>query len=230
MPPGSTRATPASTRRRSPAGAGTVASPTTGRTRRSRGSAASCARPPTARRCRSPIPPTRKAFDWWVGLVRDDHAGLSDPYGGSQTGVPGDPFQSGKAAMGSNGSFAIGQLNAAGTIDYDIVQPFLGDGRQAPHPAEHERLRHRGQEQASRRGLGADPGARRTRVPRIDLGQARSRGAGPAVRGVVGHRHLAPAGQPEGDPRGDGGRRGLPAVHRRARARRTTAPSTCSPR
>jgi multiple sugar transport system substrate-binding protein len=75
-------------------------------------------------------PATRKAFDWWVGLVRDDHAGLADPYGGSQTGVPGDPFQSGKAAMGSNGSFAIGQLDAAGTIDYDVVQPFLGtDGK-----------------------------------------------------------------------------------------------------
>jgi multiple sugar transport system substrate-binding protein len=75
-------------------------------------------------------PATRAAFDWWVGLVRDDHAGLADPYGGSQTGVPGDPFQSGKAAMGSNGSFAIGQLNAAGTIDYDVVQPFLGtDGK-----------------------------------------------------------------------------------------------------
>jgi multiple sugar transport system substrate-binding protein len=71
-------------------------------------------------------PATRKAFDWWVGLVRDDHAGLADPYGGSQTGVPGDPFLSGKAAMGSNGSFAIGQLNAAGTIDYDIVPPLLG--------------------------------------------------------------------------------------------------------
>ena len=28
--------------------------------------------------------------------------------------------------MGSNGSFAIGQLNAAGTIDYDIVPPLLG--------------------------------------------------------------------------------------------------------
>ena len=39
---------------------------------------------------------------------------------------PGDPFLSGKAAMGSNGSFAIGQLNAAGTIDYDIVPPLLG--------------------------------------------------------------------------------------------------------
>jgi ABC-type glycerol-3-phosphate transport system substrate-binding protein len=44
--------------------------------------------------------------------------------------VPGDPFISGKAAMGSNGTFAIGQLNAGGTIDYDIAPPFLGaDGK-----------------------------------------------------------------------------------------------------
>ena len=71
-------------------------------------------------------PDNERAFEWWVGLVRDDHAALYDPYGGSQTGVPGDPFISGKAAMGSNGSFAIGQLNAAGTIEYDIVPPLLG--------------------------------------------------------------------------------------------------------
>jgi multiple sugar transport system substrate-binding protein len=71
-----------------------------------------------------------KAFEWWVTLVRDDHAALYDPYGGSQTGVPGDPFLAGKAAMGSNGSFAIGQLNAAGSIDYDIVPPLVGvDGK-----------------------------------------------------------------------------------------------------
>ena len=71
-----------------------------------------------------------EAFEWWVTLVRDDHAAPYDPYGGSQTGVPGDPFLSGKAAMGSNGSFAIGQLNAAGTIDYGIVPPLLGvDGK-----------------------------------------------------------------------------------------------------
>jgi len=70
------------------------------------------------------------AFEWWVGLLHDDHAALYDPYGGSQTGVPGDPFLAGKAAMGSNGTFAIGQLNAAGTIDYDIVPPLLGvDGK-----------------------------------------------------------------------------------------------------
>jgi multiple sugar transport system substrate-binding protein len=71
-------------------------------------------------------PANATAFDWWVGLVHDDHAAPYDPYGGSQTGVPGDPFLSGKAAMGSNGTFAIGQLNAAGTIDYDIVPPLLG--------------------------------------------------------------------------------------------------------
>lgn len=73
-------------------------------------------------------PETWQAAEWWVTLVRDDHAALYDPYGGSQTGVPGDPFISGKAAMGSNGSFAIGQLNAAGSIEYDIVPPLLGAG------------------------------------------------------------------------------------------------------
>jgi multiple sugar transport system substrate-binding protein len=71
-------------------------------------------------------PANQSAFEWWVSLVRDDHAALYDPYGGSQTGVEGDPFLTGKAAMGSNGSFAIGQLNAAGSIDYDIVMPLLG--------------------------------------------------------------------------------------------------------
>lgn len=73
---------------------------------------------------------TAGAAEWWVTLVRDDHAALYDPFGGSQTGVPGDPFISGKAAMGSNGSFAIGQLNAAGSIDYDILPPLLAvDGQ-----------------------------------------------------------------------------------------------------
>jgi multiple sugar transport system substrate-binding protein len=75
-------------------------------------------------------PATIAAVEWWVRLVRDEHAAPYDPYGGSQTGVPGDPFISGKAAMGSNGSFAIGQLNAVGTIDYDVIPPLLGvDGK-----------------------------------------------------------------------------------------------------
>ena len=75
-------------------------------------------------------PATAAAIEWWVTLVRDDHAALYDPYGGSQTGVPGDPFLAGAAAMGSNGWFAVGQLNAAGTIDYDVVPPLIGvDGQ-----------------------------------------------------------------------------------------------------
>jgi len=75
-------------------------------------------------------PETIAAVSWWASLVSQDHAGLYDPYGGSQTGAPGDPFISGKAALGSNGFFAVGQLNEAGNISYDIVQPFLGhDGK-----------------------------------------------------------------------------------------------------
>lgn len=71
-------------------------------------------------------PANQTAFEWWVTLVRDDHAALYDPYGGSQTGVPGDPFLAGRAMMGSNGAFAIGQLNAAETVEYDIIPPLLG--------------------------------------------------------------------------------------------------------
>ncbi|MBI3746356.1 MAG: sugar ABC transporter substrate-binding protein [Chloroflexi bacterium] len=71
-------------------------------------------------------PATSKAIGWWVGLVRDDHAGLYDPYGSSQKGVDGDPFIAGVAAMGSNGSFAIGQLDAEAKVKYDVLPPFLG--------------------------------------------------------------------------------------------------------
>lgn len=75
-------------------------------------------------------PATLEAVNWWVKLVTVDHATLYDPYGGSQTGIPGDPFLAGKAAMGYNGFFAVGQLNSSGAIDYDIAQPLLGaDGK-----------------------------------------------------------------------------------------------------
>ncbi|MEW5990232.1 MAG: sugar ABC transporter substrate-binding protein [Chloroflexota bacterium] len=75
-------------------------------------------------------PATAAAIEWWVTLVRDDHAAPYDPYGGSQTGVPGDPFLAGAAAMGSNGWFAVGQLNAAATIAYDVAPPLVGvDGQ-----------------------------------------------------------------------------------------------------
>jgi multiple sugar transport system substrate-binding protein len=75
-------------------------------------------------------PATLEAVGWWVKLVTVDHATLYDPYGGSQTGIPGDPFLAGKAAMGYHGFFAVGQLNSSGAIDYDIAQPLLGaDGK-----------------------------------------------------------------------------------------------------
>jgi multiple sugar transport system substrate-binding protein len=65
------------------------------------------------------------AASWWASLVQEEHVGLHDPYRGSQTGTRGDPFLAGKAAMGFNGYFAVGQLNASGAIAHDIVQPFL---------------------------------------------------------------------------------------------------------
>jgi multiple sugar transport system substrate-binding protein len=75
-------------------------------------------------------PETIRAAKWWAALVTTDHAALYDPYGGSQTGVPGDPFIAGKAAMGYNGFFAVGQINDTGGIQYDIAQPLKGvDGK-----------------------------------------------------------------------------------------------------
>lgn len=65
------------------------------------------------------------AVSWWTSLVQEEHAGLHDPYGGSQTGTPGEAVLASKAAMGFNGYFAVGQLNDAGAIAYDFVQPFL---------------------------------------------------------------------------------------------------------
>jgi multiple sugar transport system substrate-binding protein len=79
-------------------------------------------------------PETLAAAEWWVSLVRDDHAALYDPYGGSQTGVPGDPFIAGRAAMGYNGFFAVGQLNDTGAINYDVVQPLVGTDGQRHTP------------------------------------------------------------------------------------------------
>jgi multiple sugar transport system substrate-binding protein len=72
-------------------------------------------------------PTTLEAVNWWASLVNQDHAAPYDPYGGSQTGIPGDPFTAGKAAIGYNGFFAVGQLNEIGNLDYDIVQPLIGN-------------------------------------------------------------------------------------------------------
>jgi multiple sugar transport system substrate-binding protein len=65
------------------------------------------------------------AASWWASLVQEEHAGLHDPYGGSQTGTPAEAVLAGKAAMGFNGYFAVGQHNESGKIAYDIVQPFI---------------------------------------------------------------------------------------------------------
>ena len=75
-------------------------------------------------------PETVKAVTWWATLANQDFAAPYDPYSGGQTGVPGDPFIAGKAAMGYNGFFAVGQLNETGEVDYDLAQPLLGaDGK-----------------------------------------------------------------------------------------------------
>ena len=58
--------------------------------------------------------------------------------------------------MGSNGSFAIGQLNAAGTIDYDIVPPLLGTDGKRHTPLSTNGYVMSASERASRPGLGAD--------------------------------------------------------------------------
>ena len=176
-------------------------------------------------------PATRKAFDWWVGLVRDDHAGLCGPVrrvadGGARA------TRSSRArrrwARTARSPSASSTPPAPSTTT--SCQPFLGTDGKRHTPLSTNgyviaaKSEHPDQAWALIQALVAPA------FLEFDLGQARSRRAGPAVRGVVGHRHLAPAGQPEGDPRGDGGRRGVPAVHRRRARRPTTGPSTCSPR
>ena len=70
---------------------------------------------------------TLEAVRWWTSTLQQDFAAPFDPYSGEQTGIPGDPFLAGLAAMGYNGFFAVGQLNGSGSIRYDIAQPFLGN-------------------------------------------------------------------------------------------------------
>jgi multiple sugar transport system substrate-binding protein len=67
-----------------------------------------------------------EALEWWASLSSEDYAAPYDPYSGNQTGVPGDPFAAGLAAMGFNGYFLVGQLNATGEIEYDVRQPPAG--------------------------------------------------------------------------------------------------------
>jgi multiple sugar transport system substrate-binding protein len=65
------------------------------------------------------------ALEWWYDLVQSNGA-LFDPYSGAQTGVPGDPFVAGFAAMGYNNVAGIGQLKASGAFDFGVAQPPMG--------------------------------------------------------------------------------------------------------
>lgn len=70
------------------------------------------------------------AFRWWAEMAHEDHSAPYDVYSGGQTGVPGDPFVAGRAAMGFNNIAFTAQLNEQSEISYDIVQPFKGvDGQ-----------------------------------------------------------------------------------------------------
>ena len=71
-------------------------------------------------------PEVIEALEWWTALPQEDYSAPYDPYSGNQTGVPGDPFSAGLAAMGYNGFFLVGQLNATDTMRYDVVQPPIG--------------------------------------------------------------------------------------------------------
>ena len=66
------------------------------------------------------------AYQWWADMAQEDHSVPVDLYTGEQTGVAGDAFLAGKAAMGFNNVAATTQLNEQSTIKYDIVQPFKG--------------------------------------------------------------------------------------------------------
>ncbi len=63
-----------------------------------------------------------EALTWWYDFVVTNHGSLSDVYGGSQTGIPGDPFVNGFTAMGYNGFFAIGQAQETGTFEIGVVE------------------------------------------------------------------------------------------------------------
>lgn len=71
-------------------------------------------------------PDVVEAYRFWADMAQVDHSAPYDVYTGGQTGVPGDPFVAGKAAMGFNNIAFAPQLNNQTEIQYDIVQPFVG--------------------------------------------------------------------------------------------------------
>lgn len=68
-------------------------------------------------------PENMEALQFWYDLVVTNHAGLYDPFSGAQTGVPGDPFIAERAALGYDGFFAIGVINATAQFPFGVRQP-----------------------------------------------------------------------------------------------------------
>ena len=67
-------------------------------------------------------PEDLEALNWWYNLVVVDHAAVADPFNGANTGVPGDAFVNGFAAMGGAGYYVIGQIRAVGGFQFGVAQ------------------------------------------------------------------------------------------------------------
>ena len=66
-------------------------------------------------------PEVQEALQFWADLAQSGAAPY-DPYTGNQTGIPGEGFQAGIAAIGINGFFLVGVLNDTGELNYDVVE------------------------------------------------------------------------------------------------------------
>ncbi|MEZ4521077.1 MAG: sugar ABC transporter substrate-binding protein [Thermomicrobiales bacterium] len=66
-------------------------------------------------------PEVQEALQFWADLAQAGAAPY-DPYTGNQTGVPGEGFQAGVAAIGINGFFLVGVLNDTQELNYDVVE------------------------------------------------------------------------------------------------------------
>ncbi|CAN5623669.1 hypothetical protein BH23CHL2_BH23CHL2_06280 [soil metagenome] len=66
-------------------------------------------------------PEVQEALQFWADLAQSGAAPY-DPYTGNQTGIPGEGFQAGIAAIGINGFFLVGVLNSTGELNYDVVE------------------------------------------------------------------------------------------------------------
>jgi ABC-type glycerol-3-phosphate transport system substrate-binding protein len=66
-------------------------------------------------------PESQEALQFWADLAQSGAAPY-DPYTGNQTGVPGEGFQAGIAAIGINGFFLVGVLNATNELAYEVVE------------------------------------------------------------------------------------------------------------